>query len=39
MSVLIWDILAPQSLINQFNHHTEFVMGVDFSLFNDKYVS
>jgi len=37
MNVLIWDILGPQPLINQFHMHTEFVNNIDFSLFNNKY--
>lgn len=35
MSVKIWDCNVQRS-INQFNHHTEFVTGLDFNLFAEN---
>ena len=35
MSVLIWDC-NTQRPINRFEHHTEFVVGLDFNLFVEK---
>jgi len=32
MSVQIWD-LNKQQIVNRFDHHTEFVVGLDFNLF------
>ena len=34
MQVKIWDCNV-QSTINQFSHHSEFVTGLDFNLFNE----
>jgi len=34
MSVMIWDCNTQQPM-NRFDHHTEFVVGVDFSMFNE----
>lgn len=36
MNVLVWNVLSPQPMINQFHHHTEFVTALDFSLFYPK---
>ena len=34
MSALIWDC-NTQQVVNRFDHHTEFVVGIDFNLFNE----
>jgi len=34
MSVLVWDCNIQQPM-NRFDHHSEFVVGVDFSLFRE----
>ncbi|PRP84768.1 WD40 repeat-containing protein [Planoprotostelium fungivorum] len=33
MTVCLWDTLMENALVRRFDHHTEFVVGVDFSLF------
>lgn len=38
MSVMIWD-LNTQQCINRFDHHTEFVVGLDFNLFVEKQLA
>ena len=38
MSVLIWDC-NTQRPINRFDHHTEFVVGLDFNLFVEKQLA
>lgn len=39
MSVITWDMLAPDPLIATRNHHTEFAVGLDWSLFSDRLAS
>jgi len=38
MSVLIWDCNV-QRVINKFDQHTEFVVGLDFNLFIEKQLA
>jgi peroxin-7 len=38
MSSWIWD-LNTQTQINRFDHHSEFVVGLDFNLFNEKQLA
>jgi peroxin-7 len=38
MSVLIWDCNV-QRVINKFEQHTEFVVGIDFNLFIEKQLA
>jgi peroxin-7 len=38
MNVMIWDIKKSMPL-NTFKHHREFVLGVDFSLFDNKKIA
>jgi peroxin-7 len=38
MSVNIWDCNV-QRVINKFDHHTEFVVGLDFNLFVEKQLA
>lgn len=38
MSVHIWDCNV-QKPINRFDHHTEFVVGLDFNLFVEKQLA
>jgi peroxin-7 len=38
MSVKIWDCNV-QRVINTFDHHTEFVVGLDFNLFIEKQLA
>jgi hypothetical protein len=33
MSLALWDISQDNPLIRRFDHHTEFVVGLDFNLF------
>lgn len=34
MSVILWDTMAQgDPLVRRFDHHTEFVVGIDFNLF------
>jgi peroxin-7 len=33
MSVLMWDLSRPDPLIERLDHHTEFVVGLDFNMF------
>ena len=33
MTCLLWSTVAPQPLINRFEHHSEFAVGLDFNLF------
>ena len=35
MSVRIWDCNTQQN-VNSFNHHTEFITGLDFNLFQEN---
>lgn len=40
MTVCAWNIDAPQSpLMNKFEHHSEFVVGLDCNLFVEKQVA
>ena len=36
MTAGFWDISKNDIMVNQYNNHTEFVMGIDFNLFNKK---
>ena len=38
MSVKIWDC-NTQSIVNSFEHHSEFVTGLDFNLFNEGQIA
>jgi peroxin-7 len=33
MKVNLWDTLSENPLVHQFDHHTEFVVGLDFNVF------
>lgn len=33
MSIVLWDISQENPLIERYEHHTEFVMGLDFNIF------
>jgi peroxin-7 len=35
MTVNVWDLASPNPLINRLDHHTEFVLGIDFNIFID----
>ena len=40
MTAILWDILAPEdALVMRYDHHTEFILGVDFSLFRPGQVA
>ena len=40
MTAILWDIHAPEdSILARFDHHTEFVFGVDFSLFRPNQIA
>ena len=37
MNVCLWDIAKPDNpLLRTFSNHTEFVLGLDFNLFNER---
>jgi peroxin-7 len=36
MTICIWNVNFPAAPIFRHTHHTEFAVGVDFSLFNEK---
>lgn len=38
MSLRIWDF-STDRLMTRFDHHSEFVLGVDFSLFNEGQIA
>jgi hypothetical protein len=33
MSLMLWDTLQENPLIQKFDHHSEFVIGLDFNMF------
>ena len=40
MSVIIWDVNnGAHPVVNQFGHHTEFVVGLDFNIFVEKQIA
>lgn len=40
MNICLWNIQKPDdNLIQRYDHHTEFVFGIDFDLFNEGRVS
>ena len=40
MSVNVWNIENPEApLMNRFEHHTEFVVGLDCNLFVEKQIA
>jgi len=38
MSVAVWDLDAGQ-MVQNFDHHTEFVLGIDLSLFEENLLA
>jgi hypothetical protein len=39
MSVHVWDTAAEDSLVRRYEHHTEFVLGLDFNVFIDGLIA
>jgi peroxin-7 len=39
MTVVVWDVTVPDPVIAVRSHHTEFVVGVEWGLFNDCLAS
>ena len=39
MSVVVWDVSLEDPIVATRNHHSEFVVGVEWGLFNDQLVS
>ena len=41
MSMIGWDLLSPRgpSPVQKFDHHSEFVVGIDFNLFQEGMVA
>ena len=39
MSVIFWDIFAEDAMLVRCDHHTEFVLGIDFNLFRPNQVA
>ena len=33
MSLMLWDFMQENPLLHRFEHHTEFVVGLDFNIF------
>jgi len=38
MNVILWDWMLPNALLNKFEHHSEFVIGLDWNLFVEGQV-
>jgi len=39
MTLMLWDTDKEDSVTRKYEHHTEFVLGVDFSLFNENQIA
>jgi len=39
MSLILWDVLREDPLIQRFEHHTEFVIGLDFNMFIEGQIA
>lgn len=39
MSVILWDTAAREPLVRRLDHHTEFVVGIDFNLFAENQLA
>jgi peroxin-7 len=35
MTLKLWDIEQEEALLDSYDHHTEFVVGVDFNIFRE----
>jgi len=38
MTLKLWDMNAEECLLDSFDHHTEFVVGLDFNIFVEGIV-
>jgi WD40 repeat protein len=39
MTSIVWDSSLEDSIVSKYEDHTEFVLGVDFNLFNDGQIA
>ncbi len=39
MTSIVWDSSLEDSIVAKYEDHTEFVLGVDFNLFNDGQIA
>lgn len=39
MTLMIWDSEKEDALLEKYEHHTEFVVGLDFNLENDEEIA
>lgn len=39
MTMKVWDTEAEDAIVRTYDHHTEFVLGVDFNLFIENYLA
>lgn len=39
MSVMLWDLARQDPLTEKMDHHTEFVVGVDFNMFIEGQIA
>ncbi len=39
MTMALWDLRKEEPLMESYNHHTEFVLGMDFNMFLEGQVA
>lgn len=39
MSVMLWDLARPEPFLERLDHHSEFVVGLDFNMFIEGQIA